>query len=300
MMERTDQGPDYFDTLSAIWILACNDENPIITYRGLTYRMGLPESFGVRSMVLGRRELFRAGVVRSRMDAWKKRMKQGASLPVWISETASAQEREAEIDDLTPDDVFRSQFRIEDGAPKSPIEIIDWGLAHIERLRKASVERREEVNKRRANLATFLSLGVAALAVVTSAAIQIKSIGDQSKLKEFEVTFRTKQDGYSTFMSSYLEAADAASGRDRARTLVSLNRMEAAYYALVPFLARDVRIDLLAKTAEFRALCGDLLKSPVDAAAAEAGSDRHKELERVAQLKSVFMTRLHEDLFERW
>ena len=48
---------------------------------------------------------------------------------------------------LTPDDVFRSQFRASKGSEKSPIEIIDWGLQHIERLRKASMESKEQYAK---------------------------------------------------------------------------------------------------------------------------------------------------------
>ncbi len=34
---------DDHDLLSAIWVMACNDENPIITFQGLRYRLNLQE-----------------------------------------------------------------------------------------------------------------------------------------------------------------------------------------------------------------------------------------------------------------
>ena len=45
------------------------------------------------------------------------------------------------------DDVFRSQFRTEKDALPSSLEVLSWGLQHIERLRKANLEAREEVNQ---------------------------------------------------------------------------------------------------------------------------------------------------------
>ena len=52
------------DLVSAIWILASNDENPLITYRGLIHRLGLPPDFNIKATVASRRELFRPGARR--------------------------------------------------------------------------------------------------------------------------------------------------------------------------------------------------------------------------------------------
>lgn len=38
---------DDLDTVSAIWILASHDENPLITYTGLIHRLGLPANCDV-------------------------------------------------------------------------------------------------------------------------------------------------------------------------------------------------------------------------------------------------------------
>lgn len=41
--------PDGFDILSAVWLFACNDENPIITYEGLRHRLNLDSTSDVKS-----------------------------------------------------------------------------------------------------------------------------------------------------------------------------------------------------------------------------------------------------------
>lgn len=42
------------DTLSAIWILACNDDNPQITYNGIKFRLGLDNDFAIRELISSR------------------------------------------------------------------------------------------------------------------------------------------------------------------------------------------------------------------------------------------------------
>ena len=45
-------------------------------------------------------------------------------------------------------DVFRSQFRTNTNAEKSSIDIIKWGLEHLDRLRKAKVDARDASAKK--------------------------------------------------------------------------------------------------------------------------------------------------------
>jgi hypothetical protein len=54
--------PDVFDILSAVWVFACKDENPIITYEGLRNRLDLDGSFDIRRLVKKRRDIFRPAV----------------------------------------------------------------------------------------------------------------------------------------------------------------------------------------------------------------------------------------------
>lgn len=136
----TNSELDDLDIVSAIWILASNDENPLITYRGLIHRLGLSDENAIRKVVGSRPELFRPGATPSRIDQWKAELRLGKGVPGWIKAIPDAIERRATIDRLGSSDVFRSQFRAHADAERSPIEIIKWGLEHLDRLRKAKFE----------------------------------------------------------------------------------------------------------------------------------------------------------------
>jgi hypothetical protein len=74
-------------------------------------------------------------------------------------------ERAEAIKKLTSENVFRSQFRAEDDAPRSPIEIIDWGVQHIERLRRADLEKNERTAR---SWEIWLVFGVGILNVIAT------------------------------------------------------------------------------------------------------------------------------------
>lgn len=140
--------PDEFAILTATWILASNDENPIMTYKGIIYRLDLPKNYNLKRIVNSRGELFRRGVHEHRLAEWKKKMLTSPqNIPSWIRALGDKEKQISAINGLTTSDVFRSQFRALKGAEKSPIEIIDWGLQHIDRLRKASMESKEQYAK---------------------------------------------------------------------------------------------------------------------------------------------------------
>jgi len=135
--------PDVFGILSATWVLSCNDESEIMTYEGIRQRLNLPKDFDVKVLIQSRGELFRRGLPSYRMEEWKKEMLAKRRRPSWILDIEYPEARRHTIECLTSDDVFRSQFRAEKYAPRSPVEIIDWGLQHVDRLRKASFESRK-------------------------------------------------------------------------------------------------------------------------------------------------------------
>ncbi|MGB4871017.1 MAG: hypothetical protein WBP47_13260 [Candidatus Promineifilaceae bacterium] len=127
------------DLISAIWILASNDENHLVTYEGIRERLGLDAGFDVRGLVLRRRELFRPGAPPGELEEWQASMRKGSRLPTWIKLIDESPKRSAAIDGMSQKDVFRSQFRTNKGSPKSQVEIVSWGLEHIDRLRKSRI-----------------------------------------------------------------------------------------------------------------------------------------------------------------
>ena len=138
--------PDHFDILSATWVLACNDENSIVTYRGLESRLGLSSDFPVRELVKKRRDLFRLGIPPSQLKAWKAEMRQGHQVPVWM-QGLPPEMHEMTIEGLSGDDGFRSQFRTGMRAEKSSLDLLKWGLEHINQLRVAQIESSDQSMK---------------------------------------------------------------------------------------------------------------------------------------------------------
>ena len=135
------------DIVSAVWIMASNDETSLITYEGIRYRLGLAADVDVRTLIRRRGELFRPGANVAHLEAWKTDMLAGRRLPAWIRAVPDAGIREGTIRGLTVVDVFRSKFRTTRDAERSPIEVMKWGLEHIDRLRKARLEAREATAK---------------------------------------------------------------------------------------------------------------------------------------------------------
>ena len=148
---RPTENRDKFDVLSAVWVLTCNDPISVMTYKGIEYRLNLPTAYDIESLIQERGELFRPQIPLERLEEWKAEMRSvSKQRPAWVRELDSETSQLQAIEDLSVDDVFRSQFRIGKGkdAFPSPLTTIDWGLQHIERLRKANLEVREEVIKR--------------------------------------------------------------------------------------------------------------------------------------------------------
>ncbi|MFO8010698.1 MAG: hypothetical protein R6U89_07790, partial [Dehalococcoidia bacterium] len=103
--------PDELDILSAMWVLSCNDENPLMAYQGIIYRLGLPPNYDVENLVKPRADLFRRKVTSSRLEEWKQEMLAGKRIPAWIKAIHDEDTRRKTIQSLSPDDIFRSQFR---------------------------------------------------------------------------------------------------------------------------------------------------------------------------------------------
>jgi hypothetical protein len=146
---------EQWDTLSAIWVMSCNDKFPIMTYAGLGSRVTLAE---VRKLVGGRRELFRPMGERERerhMKTWKadiiSDMESSTEdhTPRWILDILDPEERRRAMEEFHTRDAFINQFRQAPYGVKCKRSAIDWGLNHIERLRRAELEEIELLRKAR-------------------------------------------------------------------------------------------------------------------------------------------------------
>jgi hypothetical protein len=245
-----------FDILCSIWIIASIDENPLITYEGLKYRLGLPDSFDVKALVHSRSELFRKTTPQNRLDTWKTDMRSGNRLPSWIRIIENDKERENKIENLSVNDVFRSQFRIEHNAPKSEIEIIKWGLEHIERLRNAELDAKKgRTSFWSTVIIPAMSIIIAGLSIFYGYKIQQSSNQNQMELKHYEVEFKPKQEGYVNYMKAISDASVFSKANLPVNMMQSLTDAEQSFYILEPFLPDKDRAKIEKEYKLFYGMC---------------------------------------------
>jgi len=247
------------DILSAIWILSANDENPTITYEGIRYRLGLPKDFDVKALVAGRGEMFRSGVPTRRLNEWKAEMLQGNHMPSWIRAIEDDSERDIRIKSLTAKDVFRNQFRAVRRAKAASVELIEWGLQHINRLREAASDAREERERKwSAVRIPFASMIVAVIAILASVYCQIENNRTQTELKKYEVTFSRKQEAYQGLMRSLDEAFYAGFQANSAGALDKMINVRFLYYSLEPLILKEDRAQIRTNLENFEGCCLNL------------------------------------------
>jgi hypothetical protein len=189
---------DDLDVLSAIWILSCNDENPMIFYEGIQRRLGLPTEVNIRALVQSRRELFRPKVSESGLQKWKSLVKDHKKpVPEFIDNSADEATTFKAIDAISRDDAFINQFRVRDNAETCSIDLIDWGLKHIDRLRTSVAEEAESKTKFFGTvIIPIVSLFIAFCSIAVSGYLQFKSMNEQNYLKMYEISFKPKQEAY--------------------------------------------------------------------------------------------------------
>jgi hypothetical protein len=250
------------DILSSIWILSCNDENPQITYEGIKYRLGLPDNFDVKALVHSRSELFRKHTTQMLLNSWKVDMLNNKRLPSWIKDVEDKEQRKQIINALTIEDIFRSQFRAEANSPRSKIEIINWGLQHINRLRKAELDVKHEKMRIFSSIwIPILSTIVAIVAVVSSFYVQFTNNKNQAFLKNYEIEFRPKQLGYSEFMNAATQSYFYAVHNNKLQMVQYLDRIENSYYSLEPFLKDSDRDKIWEQYQQYSGLCYSIIES---------------------------------------
>jgi len=246
------------DTVAAIWILASNDERPEVSYRGLRFRLRLPDEVDERQLVARRGELFRLNIPESRLEELKARYREGSRLPSWLRSLPEA-DRAAAINELTVNDFFRSQFRADADAPRSAIEVVDWGLKHIDRLRSAIIEKKESRLKEWSlKWIPLASTTLAVIALVASTYLQVHASTDQRALKEYELGFRPKVDGYTRLMQGLQRSFEMATKPGDPRLEAAFSEVELAEIQLDPFLKEGVRQEVKDEVQQFVKFCLDV------------------------------------------
>lgn len=267
---------DSLDVLASIWILSCNDENPIMTYKGLENRLNVPLT-NIREIVQKRRELFRPGVSKRRLEEWKEKMLENTLsrnyVPSYIRSIQDADERKKEVRSLSVDDVFRNQFRTEENVEKASLEVLNWGLGHIDRSRKARTEAHEERVKRWSNIRLpLLSTLVALVAVMSSCfsqyqnvkiqqqniAFQEASTKEQEKLKAYEIELKPLQESYAALVNALEESKRAVIEKSRNGFHSNFNTARKSYYVVELYLESDAE-KISNELTEIQKLCTDYL-----------------------------------------
>jgi hypothetical protein len=299
-MTRDAATSEQFSVLSGAWIMSCNDQNPIMTYRGISDRLNLAEGFDVKALIDSRRELFRSGVPDFQLDPWKAKLREGVNVPNWIRQISDDNERKKAIDSLSRHDVFRNQFRITKTDP-CDLATIEWGLEHIERLRNSKVEERQQ----RIQLVSLLvipvlSLVTAIVSLLGTAYVQFNINRAQTELKQYELGFKPKQEAYTAFMSSLLAVYDAATTADGGKLVSATSRMESVYFTFEPFLSPTANEELWRKLQEFFAFCRNDLAQATRAATAggsAAVETATESAKNFVAFRNYFRSRLFTALF---
>jgi hypothetical protein len=304
MTKKNSQEDNYdFGLLSAIWILACNDDAALMLYRSIEFRLGTEETLNLKNLISKHGELFRKKCPESELLKWKQKMLMGNFLPSWIRDIPNENDRKEAINSITVDDVFRSQFRPKLESPTSSIDIINWGLEHLERARKYKIEAREEKWKRWKEVGIpLISIVIALLTVLFTSYWQYENIQAQREIKEYELSFRPRQEGYSKFMTlinnGYELSAKTAKLPDQVKSgnemVGYFSQLENTYYGIEPFLTEEKRNKLWNKYQEYQSFLFTISEKNTEQ---RTDAERNKLIDTFLEFKHFFKDELKQGLF---
>ena len=238
---------EHLDILSSIWILACNDAKPLITFDGIKHRLGLGDDVNVAELVRAHGELFRFGMPSSQLKAWQEEMLRNEHIPSHIRAIENPEARREAIQRLAVSDGFRSQFRGRGSAERSPIEVISWGLEHIERIRNAEVEKKGQMRSVFKDIwIPLLSAITAIAAIISSAHVQSASMKQQAESTRYQTTILAKYKAFSELMSKIDLAYNTSTHGEHSEVGQELLEVDRLYTYLRPFVAEAQR-DLIRK-----------------------------------------------------
>lgn len=253
-----------FDILTSVWIMASNDQNPFMLYETVRRRLDLPDNYPLEKIIAKRSELFRKKVPEYRIDSLKKDWIKKCDLdekkiPSFLQKFQTKEERINYLNSISEKDIFRSQFRIENDADRSDIEIIDWGLKHIERLRNNLIEEREK--KKRNYKEIWIPIGsliLTMIILISNIYLQRKNQEIQITLKKYEISFKPRQEYYASILGTMIIAYTNAHNGMRENLTSNLDNIERTFYYIEPFLSKSQRDSFYHKIQGFSVMCYNL------------------------------------------
>ena len=227
-----------YRNLSSIWLLSCNDERNLITYKGINDRLGIDIN-EVKELVGTHRELFRLSCSDSQLKDWKDKMLANGNknFPSWITNEKDNDKRNTLINDLKGDDIFRNQFRAKSGAERAEIILINWGLDYIERLRKDANEKSEKYRAYISALAPYIVVIITSACLIYNIHSQNKNNETQNNIRAKETELLAKQKEYPNCFKYINQAFDAAKKSDAVSLKNNIDNIAFSINSLEPFLS---------------------------------------------------------------
>jgi len=272
-MERSID-PEILDKVSMIWMLASNDADAIITYRGIADRVPDLTVNGAKALVRAWPELFSPVVASGWLTEWKQWVIADGHYPRWVlaqypddpagNPQAIKDARNAAIQKLDRGDVFRSQFRTRDQPARSTTEQIKLGIEHLDRLRKAVMEAREARLRLFTGLAlpivlTAITVGASAFVSYQSLEISRQAAGltaADAEIKLWDLATRQRGGSFESIMASMQSAFDAAGRGDEAETREQLASIRKNLFKIEHLIEKGVpRASLWNSYRQFADLC---------------------------------------------
>ena len=203
----------------------------------------------------------------------------------WLQDktiTSSQQALEHFLDDrfVIDEIAFRSQFRIDHDLEAEPSDLatINWGLEHIDRLRRGRADTRQSV----VALTTGIG-GVAIGAMVALTAPMITTLyqGRPADTARATIDHQTRLDKYGALSKALVAAERAAKDNDDGALRAALGELSSAVATLSLLLDSDHRKELQGQQTLVASACAPS-ESPGAASLRDACLDAPKDLDRLA------------------
>ena len=138
---------------------------------------------------------------------------------------------------------------------EKPGENLNAQVERLDLLLSRFVEKEERRRHWKDAVIPLLSLLVALSGIVATVVVQVVSIHSQTELKQYEVTFITKQKAYSNMMASLHALFFARTQPSRNEFIAAIDKLQAETFSVQPFLSKRDQELLWDEVQQFIELC---------------------------------------------